>query len=491
MIIAIFCIFFISVSATYAADTNSNTNTTNSQNGIVNKDTNVNTTQQTVQSSNTNNAKTSTGVKAAGEPEKLTQSQILTATKTVNTYINNNKKLPNYVTIGGYDFSMQEYMYLLSKTIYYKYNKKTTQVDIKYNIKNPTSPTGATIKGSFTKAQYYSYAKSLITYVDKNNKIPNYLTTKLGKMQYQTAVYTFNKLLYYSATHNGALASSVSVDIAKTHTLNKNLPMYERSQAKTSTVTSSGSSKTLSQSLIWSAATSVKSYVDKNNKLPNYVTISGNNYSMPEFLYLLSKAINTKVGGSSGAITIKSGVKNPSTPSGATISKTFTKTQYNDMAKRVVSYINSYSKAPNYLSAKYGVGNIQYQTVIYGLSCVGNYINSKKTVPSSLSIKVASSNGMNKYLPVYSASTTNPNTPSGNTNNSNTNNNNSNGTANNNTNTNQTVGITTTLLGSNDKGKVELIGVFGNPNSNVKIAYVIGQHPLESQVHEILYNQGV
>jgi hypothetical protein len=43
-------------------------------------------------------------------------------------------------------------------------------------------------------------------------------------------------------------------------------------------------------------------------------------------------------------------------------------------------------------------------------------------------------------------------------------------------------------LGSNDKGSVELIGPIGNENSSVKIAYIIGVHPLEFNVHNTLYN---
>ncbi|MBZ9571033.1 transglutaminase domain-containing protein [Methanobrevibacter sp. TMH8] len=475
MIFAILFIFFISLSASYALDTNSSTNITNNDNSAINKDISRNNSESTVKNSNdnknnkANTTKTNTKYQAAGEPEKLTQNQILAASKTVNNYVKKYKKLPNYVTIAGFDFSMQEYLYLLSGTIYYKYNKKTTQIAIRYNIKNPSSPNGVNLKGKLTKAQYYSYAKILINYVKKYNKIPNYINTRLGKMQYQTVIYTFNKILYYSATHKGALASNVAIKIAKSQTLNKNLPKFERGKAKNPTTnnpssgTSSGTSSgkvTISQSLIWAASTSLKSYVNKNKKLPNYVTISGKKYSIPEFLYLLSKAINTKLAGSSGAITVKSGVKSPSSASGSSISKIFTKAQYNDMAKRFVNYINSNNRAPNYLAAKYGVGNIQYQTAIYGLVCVGDYINTKKAIPKSLTIKIAKSNSINKYLPVYSG---------------------------NNENTNQTATIKTTLLGSNDKGKVELIGVFGNPNSKIKIAYVIGQHPLESQVHNVLY----
>lgn len=43
------------------------------------------------------------------------------------------------------------------------------------------------------------------------------------------------------------------------------------------------------------------------------------------------------------------------------------------------------------------------------------------------------------------------------------------------------------ILGSNSMGSVELIGPIGNKSSNVKIAYIIGVHPLEFNVHNTLY----
>ncbi|MCL2686997.1 MAG: adhesin [Methanobrevibacter sp.] len=49
-------------------------------------------------------------------------------------------------------------------------------------------------------------------------------------------------------------------------------------------------------------------------------------------------------------------------------------------------------------------------------------------------------------------------------------------------------GFNTVNLGSNNKGTVDLIGPIGNKNSNVKIAYIIGVHPLESNVHNALYD---
>jgi hypothetical protein len=518
IIISLLCIFFISLSSSFAEDSSTSTNiedngqdtvsvysdnsnfndissysedsniASNNSNNANNNDSKSNNTINNISDSNSNNinsnntsnnvntnsvnTKTNTTIKAAGELTKLSQSQILQASKTINNYISRYNKLPNYITISNVKFSMPEYMYLLGMTIYYKYNKKTTQVAIKYNIKNPSSPTGATIKGSLTKAQYYAYAKNIVKYIKQYNKAPNYVNTKLGKMQYQTAIYLLNTIVY-GTSYGGILTPKISLNIPKSITLNKNLPKYERTQTNKTLVASGGSKQTtISQSLIWSASTSIKNYVNSNGKLPNYVTISGYKYSMPEFLYLLSKAINTRLSGSTSAIAVKYDVKNPSSPSGATISKTFTKSQYNDMAKRFVKYINTYNKAPNCLSSSYGVGNIQYQTALYGLACVGSYIGVNKAIPTTLTIKVASSHSMNKYLPVYTSSSNS---------NNNTNNTNSNGT-------NSTNGLSTKILGSNNKGTVELIGAFGNTSSKIKIAYVIGLHPLESAVHNALYN---
>lgn len=44
-----------------------------------------------------------------------------------------------------------------------------------------------------------------------------------------------------------------------------------------------------------------------------------------------------------------------------------------------------------------------------------------------------------------------------------------------------------TLLGENKLGSVHLHGVYGNPNSHIKIAYLIGMHPLESKSHRALF----
>ena len=45
------------------------------------------------------------------------------------------------------------------------------------------------------------------------------------------------------------------------------------------------------------------------------------------------------------------------------------------------------------------------------------------------------------------------------------------------------------LLGENDLGSVHIHGPFGDSSSKVKIAYLIGMHPLESKSHRALFDK--
>ena len=47
--------------------------------------------------------------------------------------------------------------------------------------------------------------------------------------------------------------------------------------------------------------------------------------------------------------------------------------------------------------------------------------------------------------------------------------------------------VNSTVIGKNDIGSVSFEGPYGNPNSSVKVAYVLGQHPREYNAHDAIY----
>jgi hypothetical protein len=171
---------------------------------------------------------------------KISQKDIMNGAQVIYKYAQKNKKLPNYVTIKGNKYSMEEFLYAASKTTAYRYSKKNNDVTVKLNIKSPSKASGNSINGKFTKKIYTKYAKNIYKYMDKYNQAPNYFSSSKGKVKYQTAVYSYAKLLYWSKLHKNTLPSSLTIKISKTNKINKYTPKYKRTPSSTSPANSTG-----------------------------------------------------------------------------------------------------------------------------------------------------------------------------------------------------------------------------------------------------------
>ena len=227
-------LFFISLSASFAGNVNDNAINNNSLDEL-SKDVDCSLNKgicKTSPSENTNLKNSKNGFLASGEedrPTTLSQDSIINASKNVNTFISKNGKLPNFVTIDNYKFSMPEFMYLLAKTIQFKYKKNSSDVTIKYDVGNPTKPTGTNIKGKISSKSYNDYATRVANFIAKNNIAPNFVTVPLGKMQYQATIHSFIKILV--GTKENIVPSSISLNIPKTSSINKFLPKYIRADS--------------------------------------------------------------------------------------------------------------------------------------------------------------------------------------------------------------------------------------------------------------------
>ncbi|MGL4669195.1 MAG: pseudomurein-binding repeat-containing protein, partial [Methanobacteriaceae archaeon] len=294
-------IIFLTCNCSFAENnTITQYNSTNLNEGNLN---NTILTNSVVNNSNGYNNSTK-AIVPVNNPKTISQSNILIAAKYVKTYTEKYGKLPNYVTISSYKYSMPEFMYLMSKTINYKYNNIKSSITVKYNIKNPVSPTGNSINKQISKKTYYSLSTAISKYIEKYNTSPKYVSSSFGKIQYQTAIYGFSRILTYSYSYN-KLPNYLSLKIKNTNSINKNLPKYtpttqpSNNLNNTTTVNNTSNNNStgaikptkLSQNSILVASSLLKNYIEANGKLPNYITISSYNYSIPEFLYLISKVI--------------------------------------------------------------------------------------------------------------------------------------------------------------------------------------------------------
>ncbi len=140
------------------------------------------------------------------------------------------------------------------------------------------------------------------------------------------------------------------------------------------------------------AAAKIKSYVESNHKLPNYVTIGTTQVTMPEFLKLMVTGLLQINNKTTTSIALNP-VDNPQNSTGSFTKGNINKAGYLDIAKRIQSFINSNGLAPNYATTN--LGKVQYEQLVYMFSKILNYYKTNKVLPNYVSmdpgVKVASS----------------------------------------------------------------------------------------------------
>ncbi len=133
----------------------------------------------------------------------FTISEIADAAQKVKNYIENNKKLPNYVQIGSKQVNMAQFLHLLTTTTVNIQNKNTAPIYLNSETL-PSSSYEEMNSGNLYLAEYVDFAKRIASYMDTNNKAPEFGIVGLGKISYQSQIYLYSRVVNYYGV-NGVL----------------------------------------------------------------------------------------------------------------------------------------------------------------------------------------------------------------------------------------------------------------------------------------------
>ena len=138
-------------------------------------------------------------------------SQISQSAGVVKSYVETNYGLPNKVTVGNNQVTQSQYLYLLTTATQNVANGNKSSITLR-NVSAATNPQSETLtSGNINETQYIAIAKSINTFVTANGRLPNYISTPLGKMNYQSAIYMFSKIMNWYKEYN-RLPTTVSVE---------------------------------------------------------------------------------------------------------------------------------------------------------------------------------------------------------------------------------------------------------------------------------------
>lgn len=136
-------------------------------------------------------------------------SQVSQSAGTVKNYVEVNKSLPTNVDVGNQPVTPAQFLYLLTTSVKNVNTNNKTPITIKTVTPSP-SPSETVKSGTIAKSEYVSIAASMKTFIETNGRLPNYVTTSLGKMRYESLIYMYSKVMSYYGV-NKVLPGTVTV----------------------------------------------------------------------------------------------------------------------------------------------------------------------------------------------------------------------------------------------------------------------------------------
>ena len=179
------------------------------QTAVDNKQDSTSTAAKTVNNTGAQEGAAAGTTKTALTSINFNLSQIKDAAAKIKSYIETNHKLPNYVTIGTTQVEMPEFLKLMVAGLLQINNKTTTSITLK-DVGSASKPTESVKSGNLTKASYLDLAKRVNAFINANGVLPNYASSSLGKLNYESLIYSFSKILAFYKT-NGRLPGYVTV----------------------------------------------------------------------------------------------------------------------------------------------------------------------------------------------------------------------------------------------------------------------------------------
>ncbi|MGF7117621.1 Ig-like domain-containing protein [Methanobacterium oryzae] len=232
-------------------------------------------------------------------------SEIQNAATSVKSYIEANNKLPNYITIGTSQITMPQFLQMLVTRLL-QINSGINSPISAESVSAPINSTGSYMYGNINSTEYIKIAGTIKTYIDSNGRAPNYATSSLGNIQYESLVYTYSKILNYYTT-SSKLPNNVIVDSSVTNTkipstLQQYLAATTNCQVNDATIKSLAASITKGMSSSYDKAVAIFNWVRDNigysfyyntkyGALGTYKADTGNCVDTTHLLIALERAV--------------------------------------------------------------------------------------------------------------------------------------------------------------------------------------------------------
>lgn len=287
----------------------------------------------------------------------FTVDEIGNASTSVQTYVEANHKLPNNVTISGTTVTMPQFLKLETTATYNIKNNITTDITLE-NYNTAPNPSETATNGQLTQSNYITLANNVKSFMNENGRAPNFQTTSLGNIRYESLVYTFSQVM-------------------NSYRVGKVLPDFII--IRPWTFVTNNTTKFITMNQINVAADTVQSYIETNHQLPNHVTISKYTVSMPSLLRLEAQYIKNGNGKLYQSIPLGRYGTAPN-PYESITGGNLEKSDYLNSTTDIISFMNDNGRAPNGITTIRGT--IRYESLVFTYAEIINSASEKLILPN-------------------------------------------------------------------------------------------------------------
>ncbi|MDX9693773.1 MAG: pseudomurein-binding repeat-containing protein [Methanothermobacter sp.] len=139
----------------------------------------------------------------------LSYNEISVASKLIENYGSSNGKIPNGIVLNNKSITLDDYLYAATTTTIKLNNNQKTSVTTN-NYKPPISSLNSTATGTLTRTEYLQVAQNIKKYMETYQRSPNYATTTIGKVNYQSLIYAYARIINFY-NENQRLPTSITV----------------------------------------------------------------------------------------------------------------------------------------------------------------------------------------------------------------------------------------------------------------------------------------
>lgn len=303
----------------------------------------------------------------------LKTKSVLYAAYSIEKSINNNGKLPKYVTLDGERVYMPEIFGILAQYAAKAMSDFNSNALTSRNTVTFAETSYEAIKGTeLTKAQYVALAQDVVEYMENNQVAPGSMETEIGTLSFETMLRIFAGVGAYARNEKKfpeRIAVSKWVQILPTPPADGETTEYQY----------------VAFDDILSGANFVQTAFEITSDIPTYVTVNGNRLYRGSMLAMFVKTVVGIDQGKASVLPLEE-ITVPSKVVDETITScTLTKAEYLKLASRIAKSIDQTGALPKYCTTSYGT--INTNNMIYIFARVLDSYKTNGALPESIAVQ--------------------------------------------------------------------------------------------------------